>query len=92
MAKMTTGKQMANKLKKSGFDMTAVATIEHREISIAVKDKYGVDYDKTKRAVNKAAKILGKGYVSTGWGGYRISAEASESMGDFMDKGSKWHY
>lgn len=76
-----------------GMDMSAVHDTNRGEVEIFVNDGNGrADEKKTKKARNLAVKILGwKGGYRTGYGGF-VMQETPVSLGDFGDKGSKWHY
>ena len=78
---MVTGKQMAKKLQKGGFDMSKVLRIGKEDIEVL-----------NDRAHRQAAKILGSdaGY-KTGYGAW-VMQPRFKGKGDWNDPSSEWHY
>lgn len=87
-----TSKQIKKALEVGGMDMAAVSEINNGEFEVFVDNGEGkANISKTKKAINKARKILPWGGFYAGYGGF-IFQEGFKSKGDYMDRASAWHY
>jgi hypothetical protein len=86
-----TARQITKKLTVAGIDLTHL-TIDRDEVTVYVTDADGDrDYDATAALKDQVCEALGFGGFRCAYGAWVLQANPIE-MGDWMDKGSRWHY
>ena len=83
---------ITRKIEKAGITLKGITVNSTKEVEVSVTGRDGgVSYDATQRKAYKVMKVLGWGGYRCGHGGWVIQKD-SRSMGDYMDKASRWHY